>query len=163
MANLERTYVIPLRKQVMKSPNYKRAKKATTTVRNFLEKHMKSDDVKIGQMINREIWKRGIKSPPGKIKVIAIKDDKGVVKAELFGYTYLEKKREKKVEKSKLELLKEKIAGEKKEDVNKEAITDIPEQKEVVPGKPKADAGAEKEKERKAASGKAKSETKDKQ
>jgi large subunit ribosomal protein L31e len=123
----ERTYIIPLRKDVNKSPMYKRAKKAVNTVRHFLEKHMKSDDVKLGNMLNLMLWKRGIRNPPGKVKVTVVKDDKGVVKAELFGHTYVEKKKIEKVEKSKLEQLKEKLAGKTEEDKNKEAITHVPE------------------------------------
>src|SRR3989338_5106209 len=82
---LERTYIIPLRREWLKAPKYRRAKRATTAVRSFLVKHMKSDSIKIGPFLNQEIWKRGIKSPPHKIKVTAVKDDQGVVKAELFG------------------------------------------------------------------------------
>lgn len=137
MAETERTYTIPLRKQVNKSPFYKRAKKAISTVKIFLEKHMKSKDVKLGQMINKTLWKRGITNPPGKIKVTVTKDDKGLVKAELFGHKYVDKVKVEKVEKSKLEQLKEKLVGkteEVKEDVNKEhnkeAITNVPENKE---------------------------------
>lgn len=131
----ERTYIIPLRKDVNKSPRYKRAKKASTVVREFLEKHMKSFDVKIGEKLNEALWKRGIKSPPGKIKVNVSKDAEGVVKAELFGHKYVEKKREKKVEKSKLEELKEKIAGKEE---SKQAIEGAPEQ--VAPANaPKVD------------------------
>ena len=126
MANLERTYIIPIRANVIRRAKYKRAKRAVNIVKEFLEKHMKSSDVKLGQMINRELWKRGIKNPPGKIKVVAIKDDKGSVKAELFGHKYLEKKKEVKVEKSKLEQLKEKMMGEdKSKEHNKEAIEHI--------------------------------------
>lgn len=126
MANLERTYTIPLRKQFNKSPLYRRAKKSVTTVREFLVKHMKSEDVKLGQMINRELWKRGIKNPPSKIKVIAIKDETGAVTAELFGHKYVNKKKVEKVEKSKLEQLKEKLGAQTKEqEHNKEAITHI--------------------------------------
>jgi len=128
MAILERTYIIPMRKNLIKRAKYKRAKRAANIVREFLEKHMKSSDVKIGQMINRELWKRGIKNPPGKIKVVAIKDDKGVVKAELFGHKYVDKVKVEKVEKSKLEQLKEKMLGEDKaKEHNKEAIEHVPE------------------------------------
>lgn len=157
MAELERTYVIPLRKQVNKSPMYKRAKKAVNTVRIFLAKHMKSKDVKLGQQINLLLWERGIKNPPGKIKVTAVKDDKGIVKAELFGHKYIEKKKTEKVEKSKLEQLKEKIAGksDEKAEHNKEAITHVPSEKEAKThiAKDKSDLNAEAEKERKVSSG----------
>ncbi|MBN2421104.1 50S ribosomal protein L31e [Candidatus Woesearchaeota archaeon] len=127
---LERTYIIPLRRIFTRVPPYKRAKRCVNAVREFLSKHMKSKEIKLGQQINLLLWKRGIKNPPGQIKITAIKDDKGIVKAELFGHKYVEKKVEKKVEKSKLEQLKEKITGEdKKAEHNKEAIENVPEHK----------------------------------
>lgn len=85
MAALERTYTIPLRKEWLKSPKYRRAKKAVNAVKQFLIKHMKSEDIRLGKYLNENIWKHGIKNPPGKIKVNVQKDDKNVVRAELFG------------------------------------------------------------------------------
>jgi len=85
MAAVERTYIIPLRKEWLKSPRYRRAKKAVTAVKDFLIKHMKSDDIRLGKHLNEELWKHGIKNPPCKIKVNVLKDDKNVVRAELFG------------------------------------------------------------------------------
>ncbi len=105
---------------------YRRAKKAVDTVRIFLSKHMKSKDVKLGQKLNLLLWERGIRHPPGKVKVVVTKDDKGLVKAELFGHTYVDKKKVEKVEKSKLEQLKEKLGGKTAaEEHNKEAIEHI--------------------------------------
>lgn len=82
---MERTYIVPLRKGWLKAQRYKRAKKAVHTLQEFLKKHMKSEDVRIGTYLNLEIWKHGIKNPPSRVKVNAVKDDKGVVRAELFG------------------------------------------------------------------------------
>ncbi len=82
---LERTYTIPLSRELLKVPYYRKAKKAGRVVRAFLEKHMKSTDVKIGRHLNMKIWENGIKNPPKNIKVTASKDASGVVKAELFG------------------------------------------------------------------------------
>ena len=45
---LERTYIVPLRKEYMKVPRWKKSKKAVTALRQFLVKHMKSEEVKIG-------------------------------------------------------------------------------------------------------------------
>ena len=75
-----------------------------------------------------------------------LKDDKGVVKAELFGYKFIEKKREKRVEKSKLEQLKEKIAGKEKvenKEQTKEAIKDAPIKETKELSKPKDLKGAD--------------------
>ncbi|MBI2549915.1 50S ribosomal protein L31e [Candidatus Woesearchaeota archaeon] len=85
MAAVERTLTINLRKEIMKVPDYKRAKKAVTAIREFLQRHMKADakDVKIGKYLNLKIWEHGIKKPAHKITVIAKKDDKGIVTAEL--------------------------------------------------------------------------------
>jgi len=93
---LERVYNIPLRKEFQKAPRYKRAKKAVNALRNFLKKHMKSEDIKIGKQLNLKIWKHGIKNPPHHVKVNAVKDDKGIVKTELYGIPYEEVKEKKK-------------------------------------------------------------------
>lgn len=81
---LERTYNIPLRKEYLKAATYRRSKKAVAALRSFLEKNMKSTDVKISDNINRKIWEHGIHKPPHHVKVIARKLDSGIVEAELF-------------------------------------------------------------------------------
>ncbi|MBN2454855.1 50S ribosomal protein L31e [Candidatus Woesearchaeota archaeon] len=81
----EQTYNIPLRKEFLKKPKYRRAKKAVTAVRQFMTKHAKSDKIIIGPYLNKKIWEHGMKNPPSKVSVTAIKDDKGFVKVELFG------------------------------------------------------------------------------
>ncbi len=85
---LEREYVIPLRRYILTVPRYRRAKKAIMIIRQFLAKHMKTEDrnvrkIKIDKYLNSEIWFRGIKNPPSKIKVIAKKDSEGLVWVEL--------------------------------------------------------------------------------
>ncbi|MFC1801234.1 50S ribosomal protein L31e [Nanoarchaeota archaeon] len=112
---LERTYNIPLRKEWLKVPKYKRAKKAVKALREFLMKHMKSEDVRIGKMANLDIWKHGIKNPPHHVKVTAIKGADGVVKAEMVGFEYKDDKPVKKEKKSKVEEMKEKLTGKKEE------------------------------------------------
>jgi hypothetical protein len=52
-------------------------------------------NVKIGKYLNEELWKHGMKNPPHHVKIITKKDDKGIVKAELFGAAVEEKKAEK--------------------------------------------------------------------
>lgn len=82
---LERTYNVPLRKEWLKSPRYRRSKKAVTALKEFIVKHMKASNIKIGKHLNEEVWKHGIKNPPHHIKVNAVKDSEGLVKVELFG------------------------------------------------------------------------------
>ncbi len=77
-----RTYTIPLRKGFLKAPKWRRSKRAVSEVRNFLIKHTKTEDIKIGRWLNEEIWKHGGKNPPGKVKV-EIKKEKDFVTAEL--------------------------------------------------------------------------------
>lgn len=80
---LERTYNVPLRREFQKAPNWRRTKKAVKALREFISKHMKSDNVLIGRYANELLWKHGIKNPPHHVKVNAVKDDKGTVKVEL--------------------------------------------------------------------------------
>ncbi|MGC9309222.1 MAG: 50S ribosomal protein L31e, partial [Candidatus Nanoarchaeia archaeon] len=85
---LEREYVIPLRRAILKVPRYRRAKKAVKAIKEFLARHMKVEDrdirkVKVDIYLNNEVWFRGIKKPPAKIKVKASKNQDGIVKAQL--------------------------------------------------------------------------------
>ena len=75
---MERVYVIPLR-DAKKVPRTKRSPRATRFVRAFIEKHMKSDDVKLDASVNEKIWERGIQKIPSKIKVKATKEEDGSV------------------------------------------------------------------------------------
>ncbi|MDO8660337.1 MAG: 50S ribosomal protein L31e [Candidatus Woesearchaeota archaeon] len=112
---MERTYVIPLRREFRKVPKYKRAKKATRALKEFLAKHMKpapDTEPKLGKYLNLEVWKHGIRNPPCKVKVIATKDDKGQVWAELFGAP-VDKKEETKEEKKKDAKEAKKVADKK--------------------------------------------------
>jgi large subunit ribosomal protein L31e len=116
MADLERTYTIPLRSEWLKTPRHRRAKKATKALREFLQKHMKTDDVKIGKHLNEKLWKHGIKNPPCKVKVTVIKKD-DIAKAELFGNKYEEeiKAEEVKEDAKGLDKVKDMLAGKEKE------------------------------------------------
>src|SRR3989344_5057716 len=99
MADLERVYTIPIAKEWLKVPVYKRAKKSIIGVRNFLTRHMKSEDIRLGKALNEAIWVHGMKNPPRKVKINVTKDSKGVVHAELFG-AGLEQKAEVKAKKA---------------------------------------------------------------
>lgn len=90
---LERTYNIPLRKEFQKAPAYRRAKKAIAALREYVKKHMKTDDVLLGDNLNKEIWKNGIRNPPHHVKVSCVKEDDGTCKVELFGHKYVVKEK----------------------------------------------------------------------
>ena len=117
MAEKEIIFTIPLRKELLKVPRYKRAKKAVNAVREFLKKHMKSENVKIGKYLNKKILERGRKNPLHKIQVKVVKEG-NIVKAELVGAPVEEKKEEEKGKKPKKKE-KEKVE-EKKEEREKE-------------------------------------------
>ncbi|MHC1568279.1 MAG: 50S ribosomal protein L31e [Candidatus Syntropharchaeia archaeon] len=78
----ERIYTIPL-KNAKKAPRWKRSKRAIKEVRDYLSRHMKSEEVYLDPSINEKIWERGAQKPPSKIRVKARIED-GVVKAELM-------------------------------------------------------------------------------
>jgi large subunit ribosomal protein L31e len=80
---MERIYTIPLRKKTVKTAKYKRSPKSIKVIKEFLMKHMKSENVKLSKELNEKIWARGIKNPPGKVKVKAVKDETGKVTATL--------------------------------------------------------------------------------
>jgi len=53
----------------LKTPKWRRAEKAVSTLRSFVERHSKIEDVKIGKWVNESIWKRGAKNPPSRVRV----------------------------------------------------------------------------------------------
>jgi len=75
---LERVYTINLGK-VLLSPNNQRAKRAVNMVKEYARHHMKTQEIKIEEAVNHQIWKRGIKHPPRKIRVRMTKTDEGFV------------------------------------------------------------------------------------
>lgn len=79
---MERIYTIPLR-DVKKVPRTIRSPKAVRHIKEFLKKHMKSEDIKIDATVNEKIWERGIQKIPPKIKVKAVKDEDGTVSVTL--------------------------------------------------------------------------------
>ena len=144
----EKTFNIPLRKEFQKAPKYKRAKKAVRAVREYLVKHMRNENVLIGPKLNLKIWEHGIKNPPHHVKVTAVEDKEGIVRAELFGFEF--KKKEAKEKKAKPKgiagKLQEKLGPKEEEAPKTEATTkkDIKEMKKGVEVKKEEPAPAEK-------------------
>ncbi len=142
---IERTYNVPLRKEFQKVPRWKKSQKAVTALRQFLAKHMKSDNVKLSKEINEKVWEHGIKNPPHHVKVSVTKDPEGVVKAELFGAKKKEVKKEKKVAKKevKAETKKEGKVEEKKEETEKKEEVKTEEKTETKVEEKKEEVKAE--------------------
>ena len=144
MAKLERVYNIPLRKEFLKVANWKRTSKAVKAAREFLIKHMKSEKILLGEKLNLKLWENGIRKPPHHVKVTAIKDDDGTVRAELFGFPYGGKTEEPKKTKKEANVKKE-TASAKEDTKIEEKKTEHPVEKKAE--KPKVKKASAKKKE----------------
>lgn len=155
---LEREYVIPLRREWLKVAQYRRAGRAAKAIKQFIAKHMKVPDrdvdkVKVDMYLNNEVWSRGKRSPPSRIKVRAIKEG-DIVRVEFVEipehvkflksknerfHKEAEKKEEKPAEKTaeKTEQDKKETAEEKKVEVEKEKAG---EEKQIKEAKTEAKA-----------------------
>jgi large subunit ribosomal protein L31e len=127
MATLERIYTINLRREFIKAPRYKKASKAIRAIKEFLKRHMKSDNIVIGKYLNQEIWKNGPKNPPHKVHIKVVKEE-DKVKAELVGAPEepkekKETKKPKKQETKKEEKLEEKVTKEDTKETKKKSST----------------------------------------
>lgn len=78
----ERIYTIPLR-VAKRAPRGKRAGRAVKVVREFLKKHMKSQEVKLDAALNSRLWAGGAEHAPPRVRVKAVKQDDGSVLASL--------------------------------------------------------------------------------
>ncbi|MEP0825490.1 MAG: 60S ribosomal protein L31 [Nitrososphaera sp.] len=81
--NLTRVYTINLGRAWL-TPEHKRTDRAVNMIREFATKHMKSDEVKLEQDLNRQMWARGKTNPPRKVRVKMVKDEDGVVTVSLY-------------------------------------------------------------------------------
>ena len=84
---IEKEFIIPLRKEWEKVPKYQRAKKAIKAIKEFVVRHMKVYDrdlnkIRIDKYLNEHVWGRGIKKPPIKVKVKAVREG-GIIRVEL--------------------------------------------------------------------------------
>lgn len=100
-----------------------RAKKAITITKNFLRKHMKTEEVRIGSELNNHIWSRGIKNPPGKVVVECEKTEQGIVYANLEG-TLLREESDQKAEEQK-PASEQETAEPQEEETQEETQTEV--------------------------------------
>ena len=125
----EKIYTVPLRKEWLKVPIYRRGKKSIAAIKKFFNQHLKKE-IKIGPYLNEFIWEKGNRHPPGKVKV-RVEEEKDKTIVELINAPKAEKKEEKKTKTKKVEEVKgdketKKIIEEKKEETKK-AIENVPE------------------------------------
>ena len=141
----EREFIVPLRRSWLKVPEYKRAKRAVKELKMFIAKHMRVVNrdikkVKLDKWLNHEIWFRGIRKPPTKIRVKAKRDGENirVELAEIPESIKFKVEKEKVEEKKKEEEKKEekKVEEEKKEEKGEEEEEEkeekVEEKKEAV-------------------------------
>ncbi|HDD39993.1 MAG TPA: 50S ribosomal protein L31e [Nitrososphaeria archaeon] len=88
---LERIYTVPLG-DAYDASRKRRAKKAINLLREFAQRHMKAEDVRISEGVNQLIWSRGAEKPPKKITVLMRKDKDGIVRVMLPGEVEREEK-----------------------------------------------------------------------
>jgi large subunit ribosomal protein L31e len=127
----QKEYNIPLRKEFLKVPKYKRAKKAVTALKQFLQRHLKKEEVKIGSKLNEQIWEKGIKNPPHHVKVTAYVEEETIY-AEKTGVVFKREKKEKKKETPKnklLDKLKSKTNEKKTEKIKEKTLKESNEKK----------------------------------
>ena len=79
---LTRTYMVPLG-VAFEAPPYRRSKVAIRIIREFATRHMKATEVSITEEVNQQIWSRGIKSPPRRIRLDMERDEDGIVSVKL--------------------------------------------------------------------------------
>ena len=75
---VSRIYTINLGKAQL-TPRYRRTDRVVNMIREFASRHMKTDEVKLDQELNRQVWKKGKANPPRRLRVRMIKDEDGVV------------------------------------------------------------------------------------
>ncbi|MBA7502417.1 hypothetical protein ES706_01002 [subsurface metagenome] len=78
----ERIYVIPLR-EAKSARRQRRTSRAVKIVHEFLRRHMKSEEIKLNQALNRKLWERGAKHHLPRIRVRVVKQDDGSIEAFL--------------------------------------------------------------------------------
>ena len=94
----ESIYTVNFRKAWI-TPEYKRTNRVVGILREFTRRHMKTDDIKIDQYLNRYLWQRGKRNPPRKIRVRMTKDESDTVVVSLY-----EEFKERKSQKGDLEI-----------------------------------------------------------
>jgi large subunit ribosomal protein L31e len=81
--NITRVYTINLGRAWL-TPEHKRTDRVINMIKEFAEKHMKSNEVKLDQDLNRQIWSRGKTNPPRKVRVKMVKDEDDIVTVSLY-------------------------------------------------------------------------------
>jgi large subunit ribosomal protein L31e len=76
--NTLHVYTINLGKAWL-TPRYRRTDRVINMIKEFAKHHMKNENIKIDQELNKEIWKQGKTNPPRKVRVRMSLDDNVVL------------------------------------------------------------------------------------
>lgn len=68
----------------------KRAPTAIKAIKSFAEKHMKTKDVRLAPSLNKEVWKRGVKHVPHRMRLRLSRKRNDAEDAKEKLYTYVE-------------------------------------------------------------------------
>ena len=79
----ERIYTVPLRKAYWTGSRLRRSNRAVRVLREFVERHMKPEELLIQPEVNERIWARGIQKPPRRLRIRATKNSDNLVRVYL--------------------------------------------------------------------------------
>jgi large subunit ribosomal protein L31e len=105
-AKTEKIYNIRLTEAYKKSIN-RRSPYAVRMVKDYVKRHTKAQEVKIGSKLNEAVWERGIKRPIRSVRVKVVIDG-DTAKTELMGFDYKDFRTKPKKEK---QGMKERLMG----------------------------------------------------
>ena len=128
--NSTRIYTVNLAK-AWDTPKYRRTDRVINIIKEFTQRHMQTNKVKIDQDLNRHIWSRGKKNPPRKIRLRMIKEDDDTVVVS----SYIEEKSslsEESVEESEVKAEKVEEKVEEKAELKAERVEEKVEEKAEV-------------------------------
>ena len=146
--SIEKEYTIPLRRAFLKAPRYERTRKAIKEIKKFIARHMKIPErdlskVKLDVYLNNELWFRGRKKPPAKIKIMAKKEGDNVF------VTFLEIPKHVQYKKAKIERKHKKPEKKKEEKPKEEPKPEEKKDEKSEDKKPEEDKKDEKKQEEK--------------
>lgn len=79
----ERIYTVPLRKAYWTGSRLNRANRSVRILREFVERHMKPEELLVQPEVNEMIWARGIQKPPRRLRIRATKNSDNLVRIYL--------------------------------------------------------------------------------
>ncbi len=79
----ERIYTVPLRKAYWTGTRLRRSNRAVRILREFVEQHMKPEELLIQPEVNERIWAKGIQKPPRRVRIRATKNSDNLVRVYL--------------------------------------------------------------------------------